>query len=89
MAYFQLDRAGLGRAMRSAEMQRAMGRVGRRVQGQAQRLTDKPVTSRVAVTDRAIAVVTIAHPGGAADQAKHGTLTKALGAAGLQTGRRR
>lgn len=88
MTDFKLDHAGLGRFMRSGDMQRAMGRVGARVASHARTLTDKPVVTDTAVTDRAIAIVVIAHPGGAAEQAKRGTLTKALGAAGLEAGRR-
>ena len=50
---------------------------------------DARVTVRSGVTDdmkinRAHASVTIAHPAGLAMQAKHGTLTKAAAAAGLE-----
>lgn len=43
-----------------------------------------PVTSKVITTDRAHGVVVLAHPAGIATQAKHGALTKAASAAGLQ-----
>jgi len=45
---------------------------------------DLPVDVRDKVTDRAHSVVTIKHPAGLAVQAKHGALTKAASAAGLQ-----
>lgn len=45
-----------------------------------------PVASKVITTDRAHGIVTLAHPAGIASQAKHGVLTKAAAAAGLQVG---
>ena len=42
-----------------------------------------PVTVSMYTTDRAHAVVAIAHPSGVAVQAKHGALTKAAAQAGL------
>lgn len=42
-----------------------------------------PVTVTMVETDRAHALVTIAHPSGLAVQAKRGALTKAAGQAGL------
>lgn len=43
-----------------------------------------PVETSVTTTDRAHASVTLAHPAGTATQAKHGALTKAASAAGLE-----
>lgn len=43
-----------------------------------------PVTVRNTTTDRAHASVALAHPAGIAVQAKHGALTKAASAAGLE-----
>lgn len=43
-----------------------------------------PVESQMVTTDRAHGIVTLAHPSGQAVQAKHGLLTKAAGAAGLE-----
>ena len=70
-----------------AENVRDMGiRVGDKDGGP--REVDLPVTVRVVTTDRAHANVTLAHPAGAAVQAKHGALTKAAAQAGLEvTGR--
>lgn len=45
---------------------------------------DMPVTVGVTTTDRAHAVVTLAHASGEAVQAKHGALTKAAAQAGLK-----
>lgn len=44
---------------------------------------DLPVTVTMFTTDRAHAVVALAHPAGEAVQAKHGALTKAAAQAGL------
>lgn len=45
---------------------------------------DAPVTVASYTTDRAIAVIAIAHPAGQAIQAKHGALTKAAAACGYE-----
>lgn len=44
---------------------------------------DLPVLVEMTTTDRAKGCVILAHPAGAAVQAKHGALTKAAAAAGL------
>lgn len=44
---------------------------------------DLPVTVTMVTTDRAHALVTLAHPAGEAVQAKHGALTKAAAQTGL------
>ena len=97
----RLDRRGIAALLKSspvaaatkaaaeavAENVRAQGiRVGDRDGGQSER--ELPVTVTMVTTDRAHANVTIAHPAGAAVQAKHGALTKAAAQAGLEvTGR--
>lgn len=43
-----------------------------------------PVETSMTTTDRAHGIVTLAHPSGMAVQAKHGLLTKAAAAAGLE-----
>jgi len=43
-----------------------------------------PVTVEAFTTDRAVAVVAIAHPAGEAIQAKHGALTQAAAACGYE-----
>jgi hypothetical protein len=45
---------------------------------------DAPVTVESFTTDRAVAVVAIAHPAGEAIQAKHGALTQAAAACGYE-----
>jgi hypothetical protein len=47
---------------------------------------DLPVTVQLVTTDRAHAIVALAHPAGEAVQAKHGALTKAAAQAGLDVG---
>jgi hypothetical protein len=56
-------------------------RVGDKDGGRHER--DLPVTVRLVTTDRAHAIVALAHPAGEAVQAKHGALTKAATQAGL------
>lgn len=61
---------------------RDMGiKVGDRDGGAHER--DLPVTVQMVMTDRAHALVSLAHPAGEAVQAKHGALTKAAAEAGL------
>ena len=59
------------------------------VAANARRLTDMPVTvtNRQGNDGRPVSIVTIAHAGGLASQAKHGTLTRAAAQAGLDTKR--
>lgn len=45
---------------------------------------DVPIETQMVTTDRAHGLVTIAHPSGEAVQAKHGLLTQAAAAAGLE-----
>ena len=47
-------------------------------------VTDALVTVLSTTTDRAVAIVAIAHPAGEAIQAKHGALTKAAAACGYE-----
>lgn len=57
----------------------------KRVEANAAALTDKPVKSMVFTgrNGRPTGYVTIMHPAGLAEQAKHGVLTKAAAEAGL------
>ncbi|MCX7445822.1 hypothetical protein OS125_11320 [Corynebacterium sp. P7003] len=51
----------------------------------ASQITDVPVSTRMTVNKagRPVCLVTITHPKGMASQAKHGTLTRAASAVGL------
>ena len=93
----RLDSAGIGRLLKSAAMHNATREAAEAVANNVRdmdiRVGDKdggarevelPVTVRVVTTDRAHANVTLAHPAGAAVQAKHGALTKAAAEAGLE-----
>lgn len=80
----QLDRAGIGSILRSADA-RAL------VDGAAQSVAANvrgtmPVVVEVShyTTDRAAAAVEVIHPEAAGLQAKHGLLTAAAAAAGFQ-----
>lgn len=92
----KLDRRGVGELLRSAQMHRtvqaAAEAVANNVKEQNITVGDKdggrheyplPVEVSMTTTDRAHAVVALAHPSGLAVQAKHGALTKAAGQAGL------
>lgn len=66
-----------------AEQVKALGiQVGDKDGGAAE--YDLPVETNVYTTDRAHGIVQIRHPSGIAVQAKHGALTKAAAAAGLE-----
>lgn len=92
----RLSSRGIARILKAPEMQRATEQaaqaVADNVRGQGIGVGDKdggkhekplPVTVTMTTTDRAHANVTLAHPAGAAVQAKHGALTKAAAQAGL------
>ena len=92
----RLNHQGLGEFLRSTEMhkmvQEAAEKIAANVREQAITVGDRdggsheeplPVEVGVTTTDRAHANVVLAHPAGAAVQAKHGALTKAASAEGL------
>ena len=93
----KLNRSGVGAILRSAEMHRTVQDAVEKIAANVKALNikvgdrdggaheyDLPVTTDVGTTDRAHGVVTLAHPAGEAVQAKHGALTKAAAAAGLE-----
>lgn len=87
----RLDHRGIGSLLRSAEMQQAVREVADTVASNvtSQGLTvssgaSLPVEVNTYITDRVAASVTINHPAGLGMQAKHGVLTKAAAAAGLE-----
>ena len=95
----RLNSPGIAAILRSAQMRRVTRRAAEAVAENVrdQGITvggfkgdegdiDLPVTVTETVTDRAHANVTLAHPAGAAVQAKHGALTKAAAQAGLDVG---
>ncbi len=82
---FVADSAGLARYLKSnKDMAAAVGRHAEKVAAGARDRTDLPVETDERVTDRAVVDVTITHPAGAAEQAKHGVLTQAAAEAGLE-----
>lgn len=98
----KLNHAGISEILKSAPMTaavkaaaeavadnvRAQGiKVGDRDGGPREH--DLQVTVTMVETDRAHALVTLAHPSGAAVQAKHGALTKAAAQAGLSVRQRK
>jgi hypothetical protein len=80
---FKLDRSGMADIAKSDLVRGMVRDAAAEVARNARAATDLPVTTTDGTTDRAVVTVTIAHPGGAASQAKNGTLTRAAMAAGL------
>lgn len=93
----KLDRAGIAAIAKSDEMMAlvsaAAEEVAANVHGQGIQVGDRdggpreiplPVKVDTDVSDRARASVILAHPAGIAAQAKHGALTRAAAAAGLE-----
>jgi hypothetical protein len=85
---FELDHDGIAELLKGGQI-RAL--VDEAAQSVASNVTDVEVSDGEApvvvdsyTTDRAAASVTLAHAAGLALQAKHGTLTRAAGAAGLE-----
>lgn len=83
-----IDYAGIGEILKSREMAAAIDDLADDIAaGVRDGIADPDIAAAVGVesytTDRAAAAVTIAHPAGLAIQAKHGALTRAAAAAGL------
>lgn len=98
----RLDHRGLADVLKSREVtaltQAAAESVAANIEAMGIRVGDKdggpreidlPVTVRMVETDRAHAVVALAHPAGEAVQAKRGALTKGAAQAGLDFTARR
>jgi hypothetical protein len=92
----KLNHAGVAAILKSGEMAAlvsgAAEEIANNVRAQGQKVgafeggegeIDLPVTVTPYTTDRAAASVALAHPAGIAVQAKHGVLTRAAAAAGL------
>lgn len=92
----KLNHAGIAKILKSTEMHRvtqaATEKVAENVSEQGIKVGDRdggpreydlPVEVSMTTTDRAHGSVILAHPSGAAVQAKHGALTKAAAQAGL------
>lgn len=86
---FRLDRAGIGRIAKSAEVRRALHHFADPMAEAAKSNTEAVVGEPVDVvlvdrtTDRAVVVVDVRHPGALAAQFKHGALTRAAAGQGL------
>lgn len=78
----------LAAVLKSADVAALVNPVVHEIAAKAQHTTtsgvDLPIVVDEYTTDRRAASVTIAHPAGLATEAKHGTLTKAAAAAGLE-----
>jgi hypothetical protein len=84
MGAFKRDVAGIGRILRSADAAAMVRGAAERVAADAEASSGLPVEVEEYTTDRAAAAVVITHPAGLAEQAKHGTLTRAAAAIGLE-----
>ena len=87
----KIDSDGMAELLKSAAIMTAVENAARVVADNAEKDPSVqrhgvPVGVRTGYTDRARAVVALAHPAGIGIQAKHGTLTRAVSAAGLKDG---
>lgn len=90
----RLDHAGLAAVLKSGEVRAMVAAATEEVAANARSQgvmvegepgdVPLPVETQVVTTDRAHGIVTLAHPSGESVQAKHGTLTAAAAAAGLE-----
>lgn len=87
----RLDSGGVAAVLKSGAVASAVtaaaDQVADQVRGQGRTVgndDDLPVVVDTYTTDRAAASVTLAHPAGLAVQAKHGALTAAAAAVGLE-----
>lgn len=86
---FHIDRAGIGRIAKSAEVRKALHAYADSTADAAKAATEAVVDGEVTVdvddytTDRAAVGITITHPGAIGAQMKHGVLTRAASGQGL------
>lgn len=79
------DHAAIGQILKSADMADRMHKLAQQVADHVDVGDDEtPVSVADYTTDRAISVIALAGPAGAAIQAKDGALTKAAAAVGLE-----
>lgn len=81
---FILNRQGVAAILRGPEVTDMVAGVTAEIARHAQASTDLEIVTRHGVTDRRVGQVIIADTKGVATQAKHGTLTKAAAAAGVE-----
>ena len=89
MAKFRLDHPGVVEMLKSTFIMGAVVEAANAVRTSAATAPeivrhDATVDTASGISDRARAIVTIMHPGGLGMQAKHGTLSRAVAAAGLK-----
>lgn len=88
-AKIRLDSSGIAALLKSSGVMEAVSDAAAAVQTAAEGdaavvRNNVPVRVRTGYSDRARAVVALAHPAGVGIQAKHGSLTRAVSAAGLR-----
>lgn len=84
MAKVKLDYAGIGELLKSYPIRQMVMGAARQIAARVEAEHGVPTEVHAYTTDRAAASVVIAHPSGAAIQAKHGALTRAAAAEGLE-----
>lgn len=84
MAKIELDYDGVGEILRSNEVRKAIMGHAEAIAADVESEFAVPTKVYPYTTDRAAASVVIAHPSGAALQAKHGALTRAAAREGLE-----
>jgi hypothetical protein len=85
MAKVELDHEGIGEMLKSYPVRQEVMGAARQIAAHVEAsFPELPVEVHAYTTDRAAASVVIAHPAGLAVQAKHGALTRAASAEGLE-----
>lgn len=92
MARVRLDSAGIAELLQSSGVRKVVDSAADAVADNARGAAEVQrhgmrVLTDSGTSDRARAIVTIAHAGGLGVQGKHGTLTRAVSAAGLSAGK--
>ncbi len=83
-ARFTLDRDGVAELLKSDDMRRALHEFADPAAANAGQTSGLPIEVTDYTTDRAAVSIAIDHPAGMAEQAKHGTLTRAAASVGLE-----
>ena len=82
----RLDHAGISRILKSDDMDRVIGKPADRIEARVREMVDDdmPVNQVAYTTDRRARSIAIAHPSGVAFQVRHGVMTRAAAAEGLE-----
>jgi hypothetical protein len=84
MGAFKRNSPGIAGILKGPDTEALVARALEKCAAAAQADTDLPIETETYTTDRAAGVIVIAHPAGMAEQAKHGTLTRAAASIGAE-----